>query len=85
MCKDSHAPVAEGAHHLGALPAERLVRGGVLERQLRDPVAAHERRDIGEHVKGVGEHRERAGHDSKHKLAHKVREGQQQHNEKLAR
>jgi len=77
-------PVAEGANDLSAFPAKRLGRGFCLHGKLCHPVAANERSHIGQHVKGIGKHRQRARHNSKRHLGAEVRKGEDEHKEEFA-
>uniref|UniRef100_A0A3B4E273 Uncharacterized protein n=1 Tax=Pygocentrus nattereri TaxID=42514 RepID=A0A3B4E273_PYGNA len=61
--------VDQSAHDLGSDPAERVFAGGL---GLLGEAHGHQRHEqgdhIGQHVKGVGQHRQRRGHSAHHKI-----------------
>uniref|UniRef100_A0A6I8S5K7 Uncharacterized protein n=1 Tax=Xenopus tropicalis TaxID=8364 RepID=A0A6I8S5K7_XENTR len=61
-------------HHPGPDPAERVL--------VRRP--DHQRDHVRQHVEGVGQHRQRAGHPTHHHLHHEEDEGQGQVTDKMA-
>ena len=75
--------IAQRANDLRTLPAKRRAWRLFSQRELRDIVARHERGHVGKHVEGVGEDGQGAGEDAKHHLCRKVREGENEHEEKL--
>ena len=67
--RDQREAVGERREHLGALEAERPPRAGGPRRHRGREQPQRDRADVGEHVAGVGEQRERAGDDPADGLA----------------
>ena len=83
--RDQEATIAERADNFGTFPPKRHGRSGLSEGELRHAVTADQGRDVGDHVKRVSKHGQRAGHDADDNFSDQVGSGEHKHEGKLAR
>uniref|UniRef100_A0AAY4ET68 Uncharacterized protein n=1 Tax=Denticeps clupeoides TaxID=299321 RepID=A0AAY4ET68_9TELE len=74
--------VNQGAHHLGADPAERVLVGGLGLLREAHGHQGHDQRDhVRQHVERVRQHRQGRRDAAHHHLHHEEAEGERQHAE----